>query len=141
MARDLNLVQLIGRSGSDAEVRQMPNGNSVANVSIAVGDSYTDKSGNKVDKTTWIRLSAFGKLADIFGQYVKKGKQIYVSGSLDISEYQDKQSGEKKYSTQVIVQNMQLLGGRDDAATSPNNTAKSSTQPTANADFDDDIPF
>ena len=144
MSRDLNMVQMIGRCGQDPEIRELPNGNSVAKVSIAVGDDYTNKDGQKVEQTEWVNIEAFGKLADIFGQYVTKGKQIYIQGKFKTDKYPDKDTGKDKYSTKVVVSQMQLLGGRDDGQRATSQPAPQQSQqgaPPASADFSDDIPF
>lgn len=104
---DLNLCQFIGRLGRDPEVRYLPNGDAVTSFSLAVGWKTKDKEG-----TEWVRCSAFGKLAEICGQYLSKGKQVYVSGRMSIREYE--QDGVKKYSTEVRLEQMQMLGGKED---------------------------
>lgn len=145
MAKDLNLYVCTGRAGSDAEIKQLPSGDNVANVSIAVGNQYTDKSGQKVEKTMWLRLVCFGKLASVF-QYVTKGKHVQVTGELEIQEYNDKNTGEKKFSTQIRVNQLQLLGGTDNARTQSTPQAGGSNKYPPNKpeadDFEDsDIPF
>lgn len=101
---DLNLCQFIGRLGRDPEVRYMPNGDAACNLSIGVGWKTKDKSG-----TEWVRASAFGKTAEICGQYLKKGKQVYISGAMSTREWTDK-DGAKKFSTEIRVDRMQMLG-------------------------------
>lgn len=148
MAKDLNLFVCTGRAGSDAEIKQLPSGDNVANVSIAVGNQYTDKSGQKVEKTMWLRLVCFGKLASVF-QYVTKGKQVQVTGELEIQEYNDKNTGEKKFSTQIRVTQLQLLGGPDNARTQstpqaggvPAYAGKQPEAASGGGGFEDDIPF
>ena len=156
MANDLNQCNFIGRLGRDPEVRYMPSGDAVANFSLAVGESWKDKSGEKQEHTEWVRCSAFGKLAEICGEYLKKGKQCFVSGSLKTRKYTDK-DGSEKFSTEVKVDRMQLLGGRDEAekpapAKAPsrfnmrggvtgNVHAKPAAQATGFDDMEDDIPF
>lgn len=116
MARGINKVILVGNLGQDPEVRYMPNGNGVANITLATSDSYKDKNtGQMIDKTEWHRVVFFGKLAEIVGEYCKKGSQIYVEGKLQTRKWQDQQ-GQDKYTTEVVVDGfsgqMQMLGGR-----------------------------
>ena len=116
MAKGINKVILVGNCGQDPEVRYMPNGNAVANVTLATSDSYKDKNtGQMVEKTEWHRISFFGKLAEIVGEYVRKGSQIYVEGKLQTRKWTDQQ-GQEKYTTEIVVDGftgqMQMLGAR-----------------------------
>lgn len=112
MARGVNKVILIGNLGQDPEVRFMPSGNPVANFSLATTDTWTDKqSGQRQERTEWHRCNAFGKLAEIIQQYVKKGSKVYVEGSIHTRKWQD-QSGQDRYSTEIKVRDMQMLDGR-----------------------------
>jgi len=112
MARGVNKVFLIGNLGQDPEVRFMPSGNPVANFSLATTDTWTDKqSGQRQERTEWHRCNAFGKLAEIIQQYVKKGSKVYVEGSIHTRKWQD-QSGQDRYSTELKVRDMQMLDGR-----------------------------
>ena len=118
MARGVNKVILVGNLGQDPEVRYMPNGNGVANITLATSDSYKDKNtGQMIDKTEWHRVVFFGKLAEIVGEYCRKGSQIYVEGKLQTRKWTD-QSGQDKYTTEIVVDGftgqMQMLGGRSD---------------------------
>ncbi len=118
MARGINKVILVGNLGQDPEVRYMPNGNAVANITLATSDSYKDKNtGQMVDKTEWHRVVFFGKLAEVVGEYCRKGSQIYVEGKLQTRKWQDQQ-GQDKYTTEIVVDGftgqMQMLGGRGD---------------------------
>ncbi|TMP58978.1 single-stranded DNA-binding protein [Pseudoalteromonas citrea] len=118
MARGVNKVILVGNLGQDPEVRYMPNGNGVANITLATSDSYKDKNtGQMIDKTEWHRVVFFGKLAEIVGEYCRKGSQIYVEGKLQTRKWTD-QSGQDKYTTEIVVDGftgqMQMLGGRGD---------------------------
>lgn len=120
MARGVNKVILVGNLGQDPEVRYMPNGGAVANITLATADSYKDKNtGQMVDKTEWHRVVFFGKLAEIVGEYLRKGSQVYVEGKLQTRKWQDQQ-GQDKYTTEVVVDQfsgqMQMLGGRNDNA-------------------------
>ncbi|TMO69327.1 single-stranded DNA-binding protein, partial [Pseudoalteromonas aurantia] len=118
MARGVNKVILVGNLGQDPEVRYMPNGNGVANITLATSDSYKDKNtGQMIDKTEWHRVVFFGKLAEIVGEYCRKGSQIYVEGKLQTRKWTD-QSGQDKYTTEIVVDGftgqMQMLGARGD---------------------------
>jgi single-strand DNA-binding protein len=110
-SRGVNKVILVGNLGNDPEVKYMPNGNAVANVSLATSESWKDQQGNQQERTEWHRLTFYRKLAEIVGQYLNKGSQIYVEGKLQTRKWQD-QSGQDRYSTEIIVENMQMLGGR-----------------------------
>lgn len=146
MANDLNRCEFIGRLGRDVEMRYQQSGDAVANFSLAVGWKTKDKEG-----TEWVRIVAFGKLAEICGEYLRKGKQVYVSGRMRTREY-DK-DGEKRYATEVVADQMQMLGGRDDDGgqrEAPQRTApQRQARPAAPAapasgslaDMDDSIPF
>jgi single-strand DNA-binding protein len=164
MARGVNKVILIGNLGSDPEVRYMPSGDAVANVSLATSESWKDKStGEMRDRTEWHRVVFFGKLAEIVKQYLHKGSKVYVEGKLRTRKWQG-QDGQDRYTTEVVVDingNMQMLDGRgggsvpfSDASGGgyqpepggpPTSGAPSSTGGGASsgsgADFDDDIPF
>ncbi|MBD1553040.1 single-stranded DNA-binding protein [Pseudomonas typographi] len=114
MARGVNKVILVGTVGQDPEVRYLPNGNAVTNLSLATSEQWTDKqSGQKVERTEWHRVSLFGRVAEIAGEYVRKGSQIYVEGKLQTREWE--KDGIKRYTTEIIVDmqgTMQLLGSR-----------------------------
>lgn len=160
MARGVNKVILVGNLGADPEVRYMPNGGAVTNLSLATSEQWTDKaSGEKQERTEWHRVTLFNRLAEIAGEYLKKGGQVYIEGSLRTEKYQDKQTGQDRWSTSVIGQNMQLLGGRVDGGAdfAPRGAASDAGQsgghaadaaratnraePVAAGGFDDDIPF
>lgn len=123
MARGVNKVILIGTLGSDPEVRYMPNGNAVANISLATNESWKDKNtGQMQEKTEWHRVVVFGKLAEVAGEYLRKGSQVYFEGKLQTRKWQDQASGQDKYATEVVVDfggQMQMLGGRSDSAGAP----------------------
>lgn len=114
MARGVNKVILVGTCGQDPEVRYLPNGNAVTNLSLATSEQWTDKqSGQKVERTEWHRVSLFGKVAEIAGEYLRKGSQCYIEGKLQTREWE--KDGIKRYTTEIIVDingTMQLLGGR-----------------------------
>jgi single-strand DNA-binding protein len=149
MARGVNKVILVGNLGRDPEVRYMPSGNAVANVTLATTESWKDKqSGEKQERTEWHNVVFYSRLAEIAGEYLKKGSQVYVEGSLRTRKWQDK-SGNDRYTTEIIASEMQMLGGRGGgsagyaAGDSAPAMAESSTSSAGSAvpDFDDDIPF
>ena len=109
----VNKVILIGRLGADPDVRYTPGGQAVANFNIATDEGYTDKNGQKQDKTEWHRIVAWGRTAELAGQYLKKGREVYIEGKLETREWQDKE-GAKRYTTEVKVQALQFLGGRQE---------------------------
>ena len=114
MARGINKVILVGNLGSDPEVKYMPSGSAVANVSLATADSWKDKNtGQQQDRTEWHRVVFFNRLAEIVGEYLKKGSQVYVEGRLQTRKWQDKQ-GVDRYTTEIVASDMQMLGGRAD---------------------------
>ena len=108
----VNKVILVGNLGRDPEVRYMPSGEPVANITIATSSKYKNKSGEMVEETEWHRVTFFGKLAEIVSQYLKKGRPVYVEGRLKTRKYTDK-DGIKKYATDIIANEMQMLGGRE----------------------------
>jgi len=172
MARGINKVILVGTCGQDPEVRYLPNGNAVTNLSLATSEQWTDKqSGQKVERTEWHRVSLFGKVAEIAGEYLRKGSQVYIEGKLQTREWE--KDGIKRYTTEIIVDmqgTMQLLGGRPQGDPNGNSSGGSGNQqpapqqpqaapdkpaakrsraapkqaapqPTPDADPDDDLPF
>lgn len=114
MSNDLNNCQFIGRLGKDPEVSYMPNGNAVSNFTVAVGEQWKDNNGVKQERTEWVQCAAFGKLAEIIGEYLQKGKQVFISGKMKTEKYQA-QDGSDRYSTKIVVRDMQMLGGKSDA--------------------------
>lgn len=145
----VNKVIIVGNVGRDPETRYMPSGDAVTNISVATSDRYKDKqTGEMKENTEWHRIAFFGKLAEIAGQYLKKGSQVYVEGRLRTRKWTD-QSGQEKYSTEIIADSMQMLGARmagsGDAA-EPSSRSKSSDSsanqaPAGLGAMDDDIPF
>jgi len=151
MARGINKVILIGNLGNDPEVRYMPSGSAVATISVATNDSWKDKTtGETQERTEWHRVVFFNRIAEIAGEYLRKGSKIYVEGSLRTRKWKDK-DGNDKYTTEIVGNNMQMLdsrGGSPDndpgfetqdsspAATTSNDTTSGGAQ-----EFDDDIPF
>ena len=116
MARGINKVILIGNLGADPETRAMPSGTTVANLRIATSESWRDKqSGEQQERTEWHRVALFGRLAEIAAEYLRKGSQVYIEGSLRTRKWQDKQ-GNERYSTEIIGNEMQMLGGRGGGA-------------------------
>jgi single-strand DNA-binding protein len=130
MGRSVNKVQIIGTLGRDPEMKYLPSGSAVVTVSVATDESYNDKnSGQKVEKTEWHRMTAFGKLAEIIGQYLKKGSRAYFEGKLRTNEYE--KDGIKRYSTEIVVNDMMMLDSRQDAGMGAN-TGFASNAPMAN---------
>ena len=139
MATDLNRVFLIGRLGRDVELKTMNNGDVMARFSLAVGESYTSKNGEKVKNTQWINLVCYRKLAEICSKYLGKGSQVFVSGKLSISKYIDKE-GIEKQSTQVIINEMQMLGSKQGHENDPE-PKKVNEESADDEDLNMDIPF
>jgi len=148
MARGVNKVILVGNCGKDPETRYMPSGGAVTNVSIATSESWKDKqSGETKERTEWHNIVFFNRLAEIVGEYVRKGSQIYVEGALRTRKWQDK-NGQDRYTTEVVASEMQMLGSRQSGGDSyaPAQSSSQSSQPQPAAavvedGFDDDIPF
>jgi single-strand DNA-binding protein len=132
----LNKLELIGYLGADPEVRYMPDGTAVANISVATTESWKDKDGEKQERTEWHRVVFFQKLAEIAGEYLKKGTQVFVEGKLRTRKWEDKQ-GVERYTTEMVVQNMLMLGGKK-AETSK--APKGDNPPDGDPEFDDDAP-
>ena len=110
MARGINKVILVGNLGNDPEVRYAQSGSAITTISVATSESWKDKEGNQQERTEWHRVKAFGRLAEIMGEYLKKGRQVYIEGSLRTEKYTDK-NGVEKYATDIIADEMQMLGG------------------------------
>ena len=130
MARGVNKVILVGNLGSDPQMRYTPNGTAVANFSLATNESYTDKDGNRQEQTEWHRIVAWARLAEVCGEYLTKGKQIYVEGKLRTRSWE--QDGVKRYTTEIVAREMQMLGSRQDGGTYGDYVPPPD---------DDDIPF
>jgi single-strand DNA-binding protein len=113
-SRGVNKVILVGNLGNDPEVRYMPNGNAVANLSIATSESWKDQQGQLQEKTEWHKVTMYRRLAEIAGEYLKKGSQIYLEGKLQTRKWQDQQ-GNDRYTTEVIADPLQMLGGRNES--------------------------
>lgn len=146
MARGVNRVIAIGNLGKDPEIKALPSGSSVANFSIAVSESWKDKAGQKQERTEWIKCVAFNKLADIIQTYVTKGSKVYVEGKLQTRKWQA-QDGADRYSTEVIISDMQMLDSKNGGASKPSQaTPAPGGQPgqydtNSFDDFNDEIPF
>ncbi len=147
----VNKVILVGNLGADPEIRYLPSGEAVANLRLATTDTWKDKDGNKQEATEWHRVSYFGRQAEVCGQYLKKGSQIYVEGSIRTRKWQDKE-GQDRYSTEIRGDRMQMLGGRQGMGEAPARDAGGGSggsrpapaaQPAGGGfnDFEDDIPF
>ena len=146
----LNKVQIIGNLGKDPEVRVMPSGDSVANISVATTDRYKDKTTGEVKESTeWHRVSFFGKLAEVVGQYLKKGSAVYIEGKLRTRKFTD-QAGVEKYATEIIADSLQMLGSKPsdgsgeavaESAATPANKTKRTAPEVAAVNMDDDFPF
>jgi len=146
MARGVNKVILVGNLGADPETRYMPSGSAVTNIRIATSESWKDKtSGEQQERTEWHSIAFFGRLAEIAAEYLRKGSQVYIEGRLRTRKWQDKQ-GADRWSTEVIANEMQMLGSRPGAG-APAMEASGGGRPAAAPpaapaeDFDDDIPF
>jgi single-strand DNA-binding protein len=162
MARGINKVILIGNLGADPETRAMPSGTTVANLRIATSESWRDKqTGEQQERTEWHRVALFGRLAEIAGEYLRKGSQVYIEGSLRTRKWQDKQ-GNERYSTEIVGNELQMLGGRGGAGAGAGGEGARATGTTgahafaeesaggggggsggrgSSEEFDDDIPF
>jgi len=161
MARGLNKVMVMGNLGADPEVRYLPNGSAVTNIRVATSESWKDKqSGEKQERTEWHRIVLFNRLGEIAAQYLRKGSRVFVEGSLRTNKWQD-QSGNERYTTEIIASSMQLMdskggaaGGAESFGDMPQDVAipqtsnasrqvpaKATATAMADEDFDDDIPF
>jgi len=152
MARGINKVIIVGNLGADPETRYMPSGKAVTNIRVATSESWTDRqSGDKQERTEWHAVVLFDKLGEIAGEYLRKGSQVYIEGSLRTRKWQDKQ-GQDRYTTEIVARDMQMLGGRPGSGGGSgyqeNRSERTGNQerpaaPSAPPDeeFDDDIPF
>lgn len=138
----VNRVILIGNCGKDPETRYMASGDAVTNVSIATTESWKNKEGEKQESCEWHNLVFFRRLAEVAGQFLRKGSPVYVEGKIKTRSWNDK-DGNKRYTTEIHVDNLQLLGGKrdDDAAPSEPRSPREPKQARAPQDYDDDIPF
>jgi single-strand DNA-binding protein len=156
----INKVMLIGNLGKDPEIRYMPSGDAIANLTLATTENWKDKAGEKQEKTEWHRVSMFGRLAEIAGEYLKKGSAVYIEGKLQTRKWQDK-DGNDRYTTEIVANEMKMLGGRasggdtgmDKSSSTSSAGAARPARPSGNAtpaqstggsgfdDMEDDIPF
>ena len=157
MAKSVNKVILLGNVGKDPEIRSTPSGTTVANFTLATSDRFQDAQGNWQDRTEWHALVAFKRTAEIIRDYVKKGTKVYVEGKLQTRSWDDKESGQKRYKTEVVVFDLSLLSGRDEGSSGGYSRASSSSSSASNLDqrppagqdefaqqaeiSDEDIPF
>lgn len=148
-SRGVNKVIIVGNLGQDPEVRYLPNGGAVANITLATSESWRDKqSGETKEKTEWHRVVLFGKLAEVAGEYLRKGSQVYIEGKLTTRKWTD-QAGVEKYTTEIHVNvggTLQMLGGKQEGSqqSKPQQSQQQSSPTPSNEppmDFDDDIPF
>src|SRR5579871_3614366 len=150
MARGVNKVILIGNLGKDPEVRYTPGGTAVANITLATSESWKDKqSGENVERTEWHRIVFYQRLAEIAGEYLRKGSKVFVEGRLQTRKWQDKNTGQDRYTTEIIADNMQMLDSKGSSSPFDASAASSekmggsasASQPEPAESFDDDIPF
>ena len=154
--RGVNKVILVGNLGKDPEVRYLPSGGAVANITVATSEAWKDKNtGAMQEQTEWHRVVFYGRLAEIAGEYLRKGSKVYLEGSLHTRKWQDKETGQDKYATEIKAVAMQMLDGKDNSGdqgsatqdqqarrqAAPHNSAPQPSVPVAMEDFDDDIPF
>lgn len=152
MARGINKVIVVGNVGADPETRYMPSGSAVTNLTVATNESWKDKqTGEKKERTEWHRVAMFNRLAEIAAEYLRKGSQVYIEGKLRTRKWQDK-DGNDRYTTEIIADEMQMLGGRGgsggDFGGGSQGSSRGGSQGGGSAppqpgpdDFDDDIPF
>lgn len=154
MAKSVNKVILLGNVGKDPEIRSTPSGTMVASVTLATSDRAKDAQGNWQDRTEWHNLVAFNRTAEIIRDYVKKGSKLYIEGKIQTRSWDDKESGQKRYRTEILVNDLSLLSGRDEGSGGGYSRSSGSTasfdqrQPAGSDDLsqaaeisDDDIPF
>ena len=142
----VNKVIIVGNLGKDPESRYFPSGDAVCNISVATSEKWKDKSGEQQEHTEWHRIAFFGKLAEIAGEYLKKGSPVYIEGRIRTRKWQDKE-GQDKYSTEIVADRMQMLGSKRDGGEERRADPQRKAPPAGNksggsfADMDDDIPF
>jgi single-strand DNA-binding protein len=157
MPKSVNKVILLGNVGKDPEVKFLPSGLPVANLTLATSDRFKDKAGEWQDRTEWHNLTAYQRVAEIIRDYVKKGSQIFVEGKIQTRSWDDKESGQKKYRTEILINDLSLLGGRGEGANSSGSSSSSGYSssrsssstpvPAPSNDYadqgitDEDIPF
>ena len=143
MAKSVNKVILLGNVGKDVEIRSTPSGVMVASLTLATSDRQKDAQGNWQDKTEWHNLKAFNRTAEIIRDYVKKGTKLYVEGKLTTNSWDDKESGQKRYRTEILINELCLLSGREDSGSGGySRSASTSQEPSTPTEIDEDsIPF
>jgi single-strand DNA-binding protein len=145
MSGSVNKVILIGRLGKDPEIKSTPSGSTVAKFSLATDESYTDRGGAKQERTEWHNIVAWDKLAEICGQYLKKGKLVFIEGRIRTDSWDDKETGVKKYRTEIIAREMKMLDRRGDEESGSYATVGASRSSGATgtqiAEDDDEVPF
>jgi single-strand DNA-binding protein len=148
MSGSVNKVILVGRLGKDPEMKSTPSGTTVTKFSIATDEKFTDREGNKQERTEWHNIVAWSKLGEICGQYLRKGKLVYIEGSLRTESWEDKETKQKRYRTEVVAQNMQMLDKREDSGDGGGYGGGARRAPAAQSagagggDLeDDDVPF
>ena len=134
MAKSVNKVILLGNVGKDPEIKSTPSGTMVATFGLATSDRYQDPQGNWQDRTEWHNLVAFKRTAEIVRDYVKKGSKLYIEGSLRTSNWEDKTSGQKRYKTEIIVNDLSLLSGRDEGSAAAVTAAAAAMRPATTSD-------
>lgn len=153
----INKVILVGRLGKDPEIRATPQGTPVAKFTVATDEKFTDRAGEKQERTEWHNITAWGKLGEICGQYLKKGKLVYIEGSIRTDSWDDKESGQKKYRTEIVANTMKMLdrrgdeggsgsgggysGGYNQSSSSRPSGGRPSAAPDMGPDDDEDVPF
>jgi len=154
MGRGVNKVILVGNLGKDPEVKFTPQGTPVAKFTVATGERYKDKDGNWQDRTEWHNVVAWQRTAEVVGEYCKKGSQVFIEGRIKTDSWDDKETGQKKYRTEIVVENLVLLGGRGGGGDTGEGGGRSRSAPAQNYDqrqpepehasaqiTDEDIPF
>lgn len=141
----INKVMIIGNLGKDPEMKYMPSGDAIANLTLATTENWKDKAGEKQEKTEWHRVSMFGRVAEVAGEYLKKGSSVYIEGKLQTRKWQDKE-GNDRYTTEIVAHEMKMLGGKPDGNAAGNSGPKpkpAQRQPGEDDGFDgmEDIPF
>ena len=139
----INKVILVGNLGNDPEIRTTPDGQKVSSFSIATSENWTDKSGQKQEKTQWHKITVWGRQAENCAQYLAKGRQVYIEGRLSYRQWDDKETGQKRYATDIVAQTVQFLGSvRENSTRNASVSPQTSTTNFENSSFtDNDIPF
>ena len=136
----VNKVILVGRLGADPEVKTVTSGQTVCRLSVATSENWTDRDGQKQERTEWHRIVVWGRLAEICGQHLSKGRQVYVEGRLQTRSWEDQQ-GQKRYTTETVANTVQFLGASSDRGVAPSNNASNDFGPEPSFDSSEEIPF